>query len=143
MLSAMTHNLAMTVHKGKWFAIGGRHNSYDDAVDKGSALLRFKSKYVPPTVAPGWWRSTFELIREEQPNWPDPSKPSFFQRLRRTEPEHSAKDSLSRVLGENGLVARGVHLVLRREIEPQLAHLEGAALGRKLVRVKLCRVQAT
>ena len=47
------------------------------------------------------------------------------------------------VLGENGLVARGVHLVLRREIEPQLAHLEGAALGRKLVRVKLCRVQAT
>ena len=67
MLGSMTHNLAITRHKGEWVAIGGRHNRLEDRPPKYSPY--FAGDEYHPT--PGWWHSTAALLRRELPVWPD------------------------------------------------------------------------
>ena len=67
MLGSMTHNLAITRHKGEWVAIGGRHNRLEDRPPKYSPY--FQGDEYHPT--PGWWHSTAALLRRELPVWPD------------------------------------------------------------------------
>lgn len=73
--SSMTHNLAMTQHKGNWVAIGGRHNSLFDRLDRNSPLYQTmppeEGQYAAPMPTKGWWRRVAELLDHEHPVWPD------------------------------------------------------------------------
>lgn len=75
MAASMTHNLAMTRHKSHWVAIGGRHNSLFDRLDRNSPLYRtplpMEGQYPAPIPTKGWWKPTVELLDHEHPTWPD------------------------------------------------------------------------
>ena len=75
MISAMTHNLALTMHKGEWLAIGGRHNRMRERLGR-SALVRENKAQKTRVSVDGWWKSTVALLQKKQPNWPHLVPPS-------------------------------------------------------------------
>ena len=120
MVSAMTHNLALTMHKGDWLAIGGRHNHMRDALGvKTSALVRENKAQKLRSSVDGWWRSTVALLREEQPNWPHLVPPSrlLLRRCPECGKQHG-KEDLARTISN----AFGPHRLKQIERLPAALH---------------------
>ena len=68
-MPTMTHNLALVFHKGRWLAVGGKHNAVPDILARTTSLTR-KDKYHRWHSVRGWYNRTVARLRAEQPNWP-------------------------------------------------------------------------
>ena len=99
-LGSMTHNLAMTRHKGDWIAVGGRHNRLQDRLPEYSPLLRGAHGEL---AALGWWNGTAGVLASELQDWPD-----------RMALLDSSNPRVGRLPGRNNKLAHG----LRRAIGP-------------------------
>lgn len=97
MMGSMTHNLALTRHKGEWIAIGGRHNGLTDRPDKISPLF---SGDQSQHAAPGWWKPTADLLDQQYSEWPDRyATAGWPARLNALAPNSSIEKRLRRALG--------------------------------------------
>lgn len=60
-LGSMTHNLAMTFHRGEWLVVGGRHNKLDDFNGKLSPYLRDNGMRPKDD----WWLPTLYQFQDK------------------------------------------------------------------------------
>ena len=103
MLSGMTNNMAMVMHKGEWIAIGGRHNTFVDEVGLATSQVA-KSRNGSVFPVPGWWKSTVQELREELPDWPnEPPATSLFS-FARARPWSTASSDVTEAM--NDVLAR-------------------------------------